>query len=981
MFHILAIPFPRLLVLLALTCANGLAQFDAATAASGAQWKVDATNAPGSFPLMDGKRATPVWVDTNDHSVVRIVAGFFADDVERVTGLKPIVTGNTAGLSGDAVIVGTVGHSALINRLIAEKRLDVSGILGRWEHFQLAIVADPLPGIKRALVIVGSDRRGTAFGLLTLSETIGVSPWYWWADVTPPKKSALHLTLPAPFSDGPDVRYRGIFLNDERMGGLAIWAAKKIDTDLDNMGPRTYRHIFELLLRLRANYLWPAMHPGTRAFNHFPENARLADDHAIVMGSSHCEIMLRNNEDEWKRPGTWGDYNYRTNRATMIRYWEERAKANGAFENTYTIGLRGLHDYAMKGAKNDAERLELTRLALADQRALLAKYVNADLGQVPQVFCAYKEVLATYKAGLELAPEVTLLWADDNHGFIRNLANPEEQKRPGGSGVYYHLSYYGDPESYLWISSISPALIASEMAKALAYGADRIWVFNVGDIKPAEKELTFAMEMAWDTKRWTPANAATFIRDWAARTFGPESADKIAAIQTEYYRLAAATKPEQTWLVDFASAELEMRLAAYRAMADRAAALAPRIPANMQDAYFQLILYPAVGASRLNELHLLSRRSLQRAEHGDDGALADATTARNAQTEIELLTKRYTEQIAGGKWGGIIHWAPGQKKESPSFQNIPRATPEILATAKSAPAAVTFAATAARDVTAPLQLTAGGLRNTAPKQATADTGGAARFTWQSERAGRADVWFQATTPITWQSFKPEQNSFWFLRANGAVPVVAAVTPLGNIWHALAIGPLWSRVATIDVRAGENELVLAQRGPQAVLHAIHVGLVPPPPADPLLVVSAAAFTSQRDTAAARIVVWDGLATAGRGVSLQPFTAPSLTDKDLAAAPFVDFQLELPAIAKTLEFRALPTQRIHEGRGLRFAVSINGAEPTVINLQADEFSAEWQQNVLRGYASRTLPCTAHAGQTVTLRIHLLDPGVVLDSLVVR
>jgi hypothetical protein len=927
--------------------------------------------AAASFPLAAADHApATLWTDPADHAVVRIAAGYFADDVARVTGRRPVLATDSATLSGEVILAGTLGHSALIDRLVAEKRLDASTLRDRWESFQITLVANPLPGVSRALVVAGADRRGTAYGLLALSEAIGVSPWYWWADVAPAQRPALHLSLSAPFTDGPAVRYRGIFLNDERFGGLANWAAAKIDPDRKNIGPETYKHVFELLLRLRANYLWPAMHPGTAAFNAFPENARNADDHAIVMGSSHCEIMLRNNEDEWKRPGTWGDYNYRNNRDTMIRYWEERVTVNGRYENIYTIGLRGLHDYAMKGAKNEAERVELTRLALADQRALLAKHVNPDLARVPQLLCAYKEVLDTYRAGIDLPPDVTLLWADDNHGFLRNLSDPAEQQRPGGSGIYYHLSYYGDPESYLWLSSLSPALLAAELGKALAYHADRVWVFNVGDIKPAEKELTFAMEMAWDPRRWTPANAHTFPADFATRTFGPAHAPEIAAILDGYYRLAAAGKPEQTWLLDYyGPAQLDARLAAYRDLAARATALAEQIPAPLRDAYFQLVLYPVAGAARLNELHLLSRRSLWRAQAGETTtALADADAARAAIPELDRLTRTYTTEIAGGKWKSIITWENGQRAAWPSYKRTPRATPEILAAQAAAPAPVTLDLATQPATSAP-----------------------ARLTWKSTRPGRAAVWFQTTTPIYYGNEKPERNTFWTLGINDTPPAPVAIYPWGNIWHLHAVGPQWTRVAEIDVAAGENTLViapvspapqLAPGSPAPLLYRIHIGLTPPPPADPLLVVPADAFAASHDAPAARIVRWPGLGPTGRAVSLEPFTAPSLPPERAAEAPSLDYALTVPAGATTLEIRTLPTQRIHLGRQVRYMVALDDEAPRVLDIHTDEFTSEWQQNVLRGTSLRTLSLPAGAaGKTLRVRLTLLDPGVILDSLAFR
>ncbi|MBP5426207.1 MAG: glycosyl hydrolase 115 family protein [Prevotella sp.] len=359
------------------------------------------------------------------------------------------------------------------------------------------------------------------------------------------------------------MQYRGIFINDERFGGWARWAEKRFG----KVGPEVYQKVFELLLRLKANYLWPAMHPGTQAFNADPENARLADDYAIVMGSSHCEQMLRNNEGEWKAVGTYGDFNYITNRQTMQQYWEERVQTNGKYENTYTLGLRGIHDYPMEGANSTAERVRLMQQAIDDQRDMLRRNINKPIDEIPQVLRTYEEVLDAYHNGLQVPDDVTLLWNDDKHGYCRNLSNPSEQQRRGGAGIYYHLSYHGDPASWIWLSPLSPTFLATELHKAYTFGARRIWVFNVGDIKPAEKEISFVMDLAWDISRWQPADAHNYVRYWAEKTFGRDAAQEIADIMAGYYRLQAGGKDAHVWFIDYSEAQIEQRIAHWRALA------------------------------------------------------------------------------------------------------------------------------------------------------------------------------------------------------------------------------------------------------------------------------------------------------------------------------------------------------------------------------------------------------------------------------
>jgi hypothetical protein len=352
-------------------------------------------------------------------------AGDLAEDFTRVTGQKPAVENLFSGGEKNCVIVGTLGRSAVIDRLAAENKIDVAGVRGEWESCVLQTVTNPLPGVARALVIAGSDRRGTIFGIYELSERIGVSPWNWWADVPVKKQNFIGAGGGRFFQGPPAVKYRGIFLNDEDYG-LRPWASKTFDPATANIGPKTYAKIFELLLRLRANYLWPAMHPGSRAFNLFPENKEVADAYGIVMGSSHCEQMLRNNVDEWDVK-QFGAYNYVTNREGVLKYWEQRVRENAKCDSIYTLGMRGIHDGAMPGGGTEREKAKRLHAIIADQREMLARLVNANLAAVPQIFCPYKEVLSLYRLAPEIPDDITLVWPDDNYGYIRQFSNAHER--------------------------------------------------------------------------------------------------------------------------------------------------------------------------------------------------------------------------------------------------------------------------------------------------------------------------------------------------------------------------------------------------------------------------------------------------------------------------------------------------------------------------------------------------------------------------
>ncbi|MBP8067379.1 MAG: glycosyl hydrolase 115 family protein, partial [Pedobacter sp.] len=476
---------------------------------------VSETNVPFSFPIVNTSKAATIYYDQKDAEVVSIAAEAFKNDINLLTKVTPSVVKNNSSLSTYPIIVGTMGQSFYIDQLVKAEKINRATLLGKWETFSISVIENPLKGVKRALVIAGSDRRGTAFGVFELSRMLGVSPLYWWADVKPAYKKALFIKAGESLIGPPSVKYRGIFINDEDWG-IQPWAAKKMDTDIKDLGPKAYTKVFELLLRLKANYIWPGMHPSTKAFFHYANNPIIADKYGIVLGASHCEPMLRNNVFEWaenfeheygKKPGEW---RFDLNKNEIATYWADRVKQTKSLEAVYTVGMRGIHDGSMPGPKDKNEKVKLLGEVIKEQRTMLDAYLEPPISMIPQIFCPYKEVLSLYQAGLNLPDDVTIVWADDNHGYIRQLSNAEEQKRSGGSGVYYHISYWGAPHDYLWLSSISPSLISYELTKAYQYKADRLWVINVGDIKPAEMETQFAMDLAWDVKKWTPENAHTY---------------------------------------------------------------------------------------------------------------------------------------------------------------------------------------------------------------------------------------------------------------------------------------------------------------------------------------------------------------------------------------------------------------------------------------------------------------------------------------
>lgn len=620
----------------------------------------DAPDDPIQFYIFHQGQPVSVFLDTEDKSPVAMAAQSFVSDVEQVTGKRPKILDEAASLrAGQLLLVGSIGHSRLIDRLRAEKRLDTTAIEGKWESALTAVVEHPFPGVKRALVIAGSDPRGAAYALFDLSRQIGVSPWSWWADVPVSKHNSIAIRG-SRLQPSPSVPYRGIFLNDEDWG-LRPWAAEKMDPELKNIGPHTYARIFELLLRLRANTLWPAMHPGTLAFNAVPENALLADKWGIVMGSSHSEALLRNNVGEWdeQRDGPW---NYQTNSAAIDHYWDERLKVNGKFENFYTVGMRGVHDTGLEATGSPEVKAKLVEKVMADQRQLLAKRVNPNLAQIPQVIWLYKESIDLYRVGMQVSEDVTLGWTDDNFGYIRQLPNAKERARSGGSALYYHVSYWGVPHDYLWLCTTPPALMREELTKAWDHGVRKLWILNVGDLKPSEVDMDYFLRMAWDEPGTARLSQHDFLLAWNAEQFPKKNAAAITELMERAYRLNFVRKPEFMGFNGYTDQikrtafnpmawgdQNRQRLTAWQQLNDDTEALGKQLGSEYRDEYFELVGYPVEAAAAHNAKLLWNDRSyLDKGDHAKSQAAYD---------RVQELTAQYNH-LAGGKWEGMMSSHP-----------------------------------------------------------------------------------------------------------------------------------------------------------------------------------------------------------------------------------------------------------------------------------------------------------------------------------
>ena len=518
---------------------------------------VKETDGKQTFPLVSSNNKTLISYDENDFEVVKEAAHLFVEDIRSVTGKKLTLSGKQK-TSAYMVIIGTVGQNRTIDRFVSEGKLDISPIHNGWEQYIIQTLDNPDKNIRKALVIAGCDRRGTAYGVFALSEVMGVDPLYWWADVPVKQKNTLYVHITRYVSKAPSVKYRGIFINDEGWG-IQPWATNTFDKELGNMGPKTYAKVCELILRMKGNMMAPAMHPRTTAFNLIPGNRKIADKYGIVMTSAHCEPLLYNNTTEWDNKIN-GEWNYLTNKEGILKVLDKRTSQTAPFENAYVIAMRGIHDAGLIGVPED-RKAEITEAALQDQRNILSKYIGRPAEEIQQVFVPYKEVLDIYEKGMKLPDDVTIVWPDDNFGYIKKLSDAKEQKRSGASGVYYHISYLGEPHDYLWLNTTPPALIYEEMKKAYDTGANRYWLLNVGDIKPGELGMKFFLDLAWDIDLFNYDNAYKFDANYLSSIFGDKYKDDLQDIMSTYYQLGFQRKPEAMgWGIEWNSSDSRERI-------------------------------------------------------------------------------------------------------------------------------------------------------------------------------------------------------------------------------------------------------------------------------------------------------------------------------------------------------------------------------------------------------------------------------------
>lgn len=909
---------------------------------------VATTAGPGRFTLSAAGRSAPLIVSAQDYpGVIRAVRDL-GQDIGRVTAHAPAVTLDTLPAAREVVLIGTLGRSPLIDTLVRAGRLDTSGVVGRWEASLAQVVDHPWPRVTRALIIAGSDKRGTIYGVYDLSARIGVSPWYWWADVPVPRRQALYV-LPGRHTEGPPaVRYRGIFLNDEAPA-LSGWARETFG----GFNHRFYEKVFELILRLKGNYLWPAM--WGNAFNEDDTlNPRLADEYGVVMGTSHHEPMLRA-QQEWRRHGM-GQWNYQTNSAVLSEFWRQGIRNMDSHESIVTVGMRGDGDMPM----SDSANVGLLQRIVADQRAIVAEVTGKPPSAVPQDWALYKEVQDYYDRGMRVPDDVTLLFSDDNWGDVRRLPSRDAAPRAGGYGLYHHFDYVGGPRNYKWINTNAIPRVWEQLHLAYAYGVDRIWIVNVGDLKPMELPIQFFLDYAWDPGRWPVEQLPEYTRRWAAQQFGPAHAAAIGRVLDDYGRYSARRKPELLSPTTYSLEnyrEWDTVLGEFGRLTATAERIGRELPAADRDAYYELVLHPILALGNLYDLYATVARNRRAAAQGRASTNALADSARRLFARDAEISRYFNDTLAGGKWRhmmdqthiGYTYWQEPPQNTMPDVREI--AVPH---------GAEMGVAIAGSDRWWPMDSSEAVLPALDPYR---------RPAYDVEVFNRGDepFEFRATAGAPWLIVTPDRG-----RVGREVRLRVSVD-----WQRAPTGAAPRRVGITIAGAGRRVTVWTNvLNPAAPRPGAVRGFVE---GDGYVSIEAEHFTRAVGAAPVNWVRIPGLGRTLSGMTAFPVTAPPQTPA--GDSPHLEYRLHLfeggdvtvrAIFSPTLDFRAT---------GLRYAVSFDDQPPEVVNIAADTTLRAWERWVSDNMiATVTGHHLAGPGDHV-LRYWLVDPGVVLQKLVVE
>jgi len=944
------------------------------------------------FPIVLKSKKVSICIDKQDAKVVNIAAHMLASDIFKVTGKQIQVSSKKLPV---LIVAGTIGSSGLVDQLILEHKVDVSKVKGQWETYSIQVLENPFKGIEKALVIVGSDRRATAYGLLEISRMIGVSPWEWWADVMPDKRKDIIISVKNKLYGSPSVKYRGIFLNDEDWG-LQRWAALNFEPETGDIGPKTYAKVFELLLRLRANTIWPAMHSCTKPFYSYPKNKQVANDYAIVVGTSHCEPMLCNINAEWNSK-SMGEWRYDNNSDEIKDLFKKRAKESAGFESIYTMGMRGEHDSPMIVGEDDTEsQVKLLENVINDQRVILKNKSGKKANELPQVFIPYKEVLTYYKEGMHVPDDITLMWTDDNYGYIRQLSNPDEQKRTGGGGIYYHTSYWGRPHDYLWLNSTNPVLMWEEMNKAYEYQSRNLWVLNSGDIKPHEYNIELFLDMAWNMHSFDNSSGVkNHLYDWAAREFGIKQAPIITDLMNEYYRLAFKRRPEfMAWSrvepvtkqkkteltqVHYGD-EVSSRILKYKKLVDRVEELSSQIAENRKDAFFELVYYPIIGAANLNYKWLYSYKNQFVAKQNRSSASYFGKKSIEAFQRIQKETNYYNTQLQNGKWNYIMSMSP---RNLPVFSK-----PTVSSCIRNKKAQIGVALEG-------YEMEVNNIVNNSHADVLPV------FNSYIKSSYFIDVFIKGEGQRNWKAI-PKSNWIHISQTEGVLN-----TQQGNMEQRIWVSIDWDKV---PVGENEKEAPLGhdyQLIPPSYKVNSSIDFVL---ADTTLKIGVSVFNPKLEElkhfkgfvedkgyvsiyaenfnrrVAGNQAEWqimDGVGYTGSVVSALPYSSKSIEDIQSVVnhSPVLEYDFYSFNFGDAEVFvQAVPTHAAYKNKGVRCAISIDDLTPVIVDFQTFGRSEKWKDNVLKNASIQSAKQVINKAGKHTLKVWMIDSGVMIDQVLI-
>lgn len=966
---------------------------------------VSSFSVPGSFVLSRGGVSATILVGKDEWPGVIRAAGDLSADIGRVTG-TPSSLKTASKPEKRSVVVGTIGHSDLIDKLIAKGKIDVSGIVGQWESFMIQTVDS-------YLVVVGSDRRGTIYGLYDISEQIGVSPWYWWADVPARHSDALYVKAGRYVQESPKVKYRGIFINDESPSftGWARAHYSKGDGE-SGMNSDMYSHMFELILRLKGNYLWPAM--WGNAFNEDdPMNPEVADMYGIVMGTSHHEPMMRAQKEYTVRKDAIGDWDYVTNSENLKEFWREGLERNSKYENVITIGMRGDGDVAM-GKGDDSQNIEVLNGVLTDQRKIISD-IYGDR-PVTQMWALFTEVQRYYDAGMQSPDDIMLLFCDNNWGYIRRTGPAKEQDRKGGMGLYYHIDMNGGPWNDRWINTTTFPKLQNQLSLAYKTGIDDLWLINVGDLKPKELPIDFIMHFAWDPDAITAENTYDYALDLAESLFGPEYRDEIAYIITKYPKLNLMRKPEVQTTRIFSHAnyrEAERVMAEWKDLSSRTEDLAERIPTEYSDAFYELVYYPVIASAGVAEMYLLAGLNNIQAYQGDPQANETADRILTLFEKDKALAAKYNDDIAGGKWKnmmsdihiGYFMWSMPREAALPTLYRVnPGNAPAMGVALEGSDLAWPAVENA------PVAVEGTGLRRE----------DRLRFTDEEKQASPSLPVFDVLGDQEY-SIKVFNRGTGSFRASIYADADWVILPSSLVTVSRKSVSVPVKIDWKKAPAGRSEAMVDishEGGETVTVKVVAVNGTAPAHNAPFYGRYAGEFSIDAGGFSRNVpgknAGWVFLPDLGRGagcMGIEPVTAPSSDAND---APRLEYNVFIPESGPaTFLLGIKPTQDVNPARGLRIAVGIDGGEPVVIDARKgmrDEFSEYTPENLARSTVLKALPRPSVSTYTPlntrllredvfddmrwldvqlginapgvhTLEIYMVDPEIVLEKIIVN